>query len=121
MKQISKRARVLTGGAALAAFGVGVFGTVSANAAGHAEYTVTSGGQLLIAFGDALHSPIQVDHPEWPSTFDHDPVRSADRRRRLVAELEDPDTIGFGIHFADATFGHVRRDGRGPAWRPLDL
>ncbi|WP_405484105.1 heme-binding protein [Streptomyces sp. NBC_00009] len=33
MKKISKRARVLTGGAALAAVGVGVFGTVSANAA----------------------------------------------------------------------------------------
>ncbi|MFB7712270.1 MBL fold metallo-hydrolase [Streptomyces sp. NPDC056105] len=93
----------------------------SGHTAGHAEYTVTSGGQRLIAFGDALHSPIQVDHPEWSSAFDHDPVRAADRRRRLVAELEDPDTIGFGIHFADATFGHVRRDGRGPAWRPLDL
>ncbi|MFD4377357.1 heme-binding protein [Streptomyces sp. NPDC058486] len=33
MKQISKRARVLTGGAALVALGAGAFGTVSANAA----------------------------------------------------------------------------------------
>jgi hypothetical protein len=35
-------------------------------------------------------------------------------------ELEEPDTIGFGIHFADVVFGQVRRDGDGPAWRPLD-
>ncbi|MGN9845852.1 MBL fold metallo-hydrolase [Nonomuraea sp. H19] len=87
---------------------------------GHAEYVITSGGQRLIAFGDALHSPIQVDRPEWSCVYDHDPVQSADHRSRLVAELEEPDTIGFGIHFADVVFGQVRRNGDGPAWRPLD-
>jgi glyoxylase-like metal-dependent hydrolase (beta-lactamase superfamily II) len=88
--------------------------------AGHAEYAITSGWQRLIAFGDALHSPIQVDHPEWSCVYDHDRARSAEHRRRLVAELEEPATIGFGIHFADVVFGQVRRDGVGPAWRPLD-
>jgi glyoxylase-like metal-dependent hydrolase (beta-lactamase superfamily II) len=87
---------------------------------GHAEYVITSGGQRLIAFGDAVHSPIQVEHPEWSLVLDHDPVRAADQRRRLVAELAQPDTIGFGVHFADVVFGHVRRSGAGPAWRPLD-
>ena len=87
---------------------------------GHAEYVITSGGQRLIAFGDAMHSPIQVEHPEWSLALDHDPVRAADQRRRLVAELAQPDTIGFGVHFADVVFGHVRRVGAGRAWRPLD-
>ncbi|WP_245562770.1 MBL fold metallo-hydrolase [Nocardia araoensis] len=87
---------------------------------GHAEYIVTSGGERLIAFGDALHTPFQVDHPDWSCVYDHDPVRAADHRRRLVAELEEPDTIGFGVHFADVVFGRVRRDGDGPAWHPLD-
>ena len=87
---------------------------------GHAEYVITSGGQRLIAFGDAVHSPIQVEHPEWSLALDHDPVRAADQRRRLVAELAQPDTIGFGVHFADVVFGHVRRSGAGAAWRPLD-
>ncbi|MFI0355336.1 MBL fold metallo-hydrolase [Actinomadura sp. 9N407] len=54
---------------------------------GHAEYVMTSGGQRLIAFGDAMHSPIQGDHPEWSAVFDHDPVRSAAHRRRLVAHI----------------------------------
>ncbi|MET8868837.1 MBL fold metallo-hydrolase [Nonomuraea sp. NPDC004580] len=89
--------------------------------AGHAQYVITGGGMRLIAFGDALHAPIQVDHPEWSCLYDHDPARSAEHRRALVAELEQPDTIGFGIHFADAVFGRVRRDGAGPAWRPLDV
>ncbi|OKK22916.1 metallo-beta-lactamase [Streptomyces sp. CB00455] len=88
---------------------------------GHAEYVITGGGRRLIAFGDAVHSPIQIDHPEWSSAFDHDPARTAAHRRRLVAELAEPGTIGFGVHFADVVFGHVRRDGAGPAWRPLDV
>ncbi|MFF2045110.1 MBL fold metallo-hydrolase [Kitasatospora sp. NPDC058170] len=87
---------------------------------GHAEYVITGGGRRLIAFGDAVHSPIQIDHPEWSSAFDRDLVRTAEHRRRLVAELAEPGTIGFGVHFADVVFGHVRQDGDGPAWKPLD-
>ncbi|MFI6444414.1 MBL fold metallo-hydrolase [Kitasatospora sp. NPDC050543] len=87
---------------------------------GHAEYVITGGGRRLIAFGDAVHSPIQIDHPDWSSAFDHDRARTADHRRRLVAELAEPGTIGFGVHFADVVFGHVQQDGAGPAWRPLD-
>ncbi|GAA2423619.1 MBL fold metallo-hydrolase [Streptomyces macrosporus] len=85
---------------------------------GHAVYVVSSGGRRLIAFGDAMHSPIQVDHPEWSAVPDHDREVSAEFRRRLVAELEEPGTIGFGGHFADVVFGRVRRGGDGPAWRP---
>ncbi|MGR6914166.1 MBL fold metallo-hydrolase [[Actinomadura] parvosata] len=89
--------------------------------AGHTQYVITGGGTRLIAFGDALHSPIQVDHPEWSCLYDQDPVQAAEHRRRLVAELEQADTIGFGIHFADAVFGQVRRDGTGSAWHPLNV
>ncbi|KAK1179771.1 MBL fold metallo-hydrolase [Streptomyces sp. NBS 14/10] len=87
---------------------------------GHAAYVITAGGKRLIAFGDALHSPIQVAHPEWGAAADHDTAQSADFRRRLVAELQEPDTIGFGIHFADVVFGQVRPGGDSLVWRPVD-
>ncbi|MEV8099237.1 MBL fold metallo-hydrolase [Kitasatospora sp. NPDC085879] len=87
---------------------------------GHAEYVITGGGRRLIAFGDAVHSPIQIDHPDWSSAFDHDLARTAAHRHRLVGELAEPGTVGFGVHFADVVFGHVRRDGNYPAWRPVD-
>ncbi|MGW0613233.1 hypothetical protein [Streptomyces sp. NPDC002788] len=87
---------------------------------GHVAYVIASGGRRLIAFGDALHSPIQVTHPEWSAASDHDSAQSADFRRRLVAELQEPGTIGFGIHFADVVFGTVHQDGDRPVWRPCD-
>ncbi|MGW1464021.1 MBL fold metallo-hydrolase [Streptomyces sp. NPDC002308] len=88
--------------------------------AGHTEFVITGGGTRLIAFGDSLHSPVQVDHPEWSCVYDSDPARSAENRRRLVDELAEPGTIGFGIHFADVVFGRVARDGGGPAWKPVE-
>ncbi|MFJ8163099.1 MBL fold metallo-hydrolase [Streptomyces sp. NPDC096136] len=87
---------------------------------GHAEYVVTGGGRRLIAFGDAMHSPIQASRPDWSSGFDHDLTATAGHRHRLVAELAEPHTLGFGVHFADVVFGRVRHEGDGPAWRPVD-
>ncbi|MGK5731192.1 MBL fold metallo-hydrolase [Streptomyces sp. URMC 124] len=89
--------------------------------AGHAAYVITGGGRRLIAFGDALHSPIQIAHPEWSAVVDHDARRSAVFRRRLVEEMAQPATIGFGIHFADVVFGRVLRDAAGAtSWEPVD-
>jgi glyoxylase-like metal-dependent hydrolase (beta-lactamase superfamily II) len=87
---------------------------------GHAAYVIASAGRRLIAFGDALHSPVQIEHPEFSAASDHDSARSAEFRHRLVAELADSDTIGFGIHFADVVFGRVRRDGGRSVWQPVD-
>ncbi|MFF2194245.1 MBL fold metallo-hydrolase [Streptomyces sp. NPDC058157] len=90
--------------------------------AGHAEYVITGGGRRLIAFGDAMHSPLQASHPSWSSGFDHDLPATAGHRHRLAAELAEPDTIGFGVHFADVVFGRIgaTADGTPPSWRPVD-
>lgn len=86
---------------------------------GHTTYVVASGGERLIVIGDALHSSIQVEHPEWSAAPDVDPVLSARHRAALVAELAGPGTIGYGGHFADVVFGTVHADGGGHAWRPV--
>ncbi|MEV4095803.1 MBL fold metallo-hydrolase [Streptosporangium saharense] len=88
--------------------------------AGHTTYVITGGGRRLIAFGDALHAPVQVTHPEWSCGIDHDPVESAEHRRRLVGELSRPGTVGYGGHFADVVFGRAepRPDGR-LTWVPV--
>jgi glyoxylase-like metal-dependent hydrolase (beta-lactamase superfamily II) len=84
---------------------------------GHTCYVIASGGERLVAFGDALHSPAQVAHPEWPVLMDVDQSRGIVSRRRVLASIEDG-TRAFGIHFADAQFGRVRRGAEGLYWEP---
>ncbi|MGP4095835.1 MBL fold metallo-hydrolase [Nonomuraea sp. KM90] len=86
---------------------------------GHASYTIESGGRRLIAFGDALHSAVQIRHPEWSAGSDLDSAESAVHRRRLVQELQEPNTFGFGVHFADVAFGRVDTTADGPTWHPV--
>jgi glyoxylase-like metal-dependent hydrolase (beta-lactamase superfamily II) len=87
---------------------------------GHAAYVVSDGGQEVIAFGDAFHSPVQIIHPSWEATVDHDRAQAAKLRLNLVLELAQSNTIGFGIHFADVPFGQVHFDNNMARWQPLD-
>jgi glyoxylase-like metal-dependent hydrolase (beta-lactamase superfamily II) len=87
---------------------------------GHTAYVITSPAGRLIALGDAFHTPAQLPHPEWPSLPDVDSAAVIASRRRLIAELEQPGTVGFACHFGDQAFGRVVRDSAGlPSWEPI--
>lgn len=86
---------------------------------GHAAYVIESGGQRLIAFGDIMHSPLQVGQPDWPVVSDEDATAARRSRALLLEELSRPDTLGFGIHFADVVFGRVVTEGADRIWEPL--
>ncbi|MEU1272529.1 MBL fold metallo-hydrolase [Streptomyces sp. NPDC005799] len=92
---------------------------LSGHGAEQGGFVIASHGTRLLAFGDALVSSLQIRHPEWSAIPDADPARSAHDRRLLIAELLRPDTLGFGIRFADVVFGRVRPHGKGAAWHPL--
>ncbi|WP_052851182.1 MBL fold metallo-hydrolase [Streptomyces avicenniae] len=87
---------------------------------GHASYVIEGGGRRLIAFGDALHSPAQISHPEWSAAPDIDREAGVRSRRDLVRELSEPGTLGYGGHFADVVFGRVVPGQDGPRWQPVD-
>jgi glyoxylase-like metal-dependent hydrolase (beta-lactamase superfamily II) len=89
------------------------------HSAGHAAYVISAGGQRVIAFGDAFHTPLQITHPLWENTFDHDHQQATSLRHRLVLELAEPDTIGYAIHFPEP-FGRVRIEDNQAAWQPID-
>jgi glyoxylase-like metal-dependent hydrolase (beta-lactamase superfamily II) len=88
---------------------------------GHTSYVVTSaGGTRLVALGDGFHIPAQLAHPEWPSGPDIDGAAVLAARHRLIAELEQPGTLGFACHFGDQAFGRVTRSQtRAPGWEPV--
>ncbi|MCI2424079.1 MBL fold metallo-hydrolase [Saccharopolyspora sp. K220] len=86
---------------------------------GHTSYTITSGGQRLIVIGDALHSAVQIGNPTWPVWIDTDRAEAIRSRLDLVRELREPNTIGFGIHFADVQFGRAIAESDTTRWEPL--
>ena len=88
--------------------------------AGHTAYVISSGGRRLIAFGDAMHTPVQISRPEWRSVFDYDHNAAVRTRQAIIDELAKPGTFGYGVHFADALFGRVVEDGGTRVWEPVD-
>ena len=88
---------------------------------GHTSYVITSaGGARLVAFGDGFHVPAQLAHLDWRSAPDVDGAAVVAARRRLLAELEQPRTLGFACHFGDQAFGLLQtaQDGS-PGWVPV--
>ncbi|MEU1909166.1 MBL fold metallo-hydrolase [Streptomyces hygroscopicus] len=83
---------------------------------GHTAWILDTGdGRRIVAFGDAMHSPVQVQHPDWEVVLDHDRAEAERSRRRLVDFLARDGVFGFGVHFADQQLGTVDSTGR---WRP---
>ncbi|WP_199930810.1 MBL fold metallo-hydrolase [Streptomyces sp. CB02923] len=82
---------------------------------GHTAWVLDSGdGRQVVAFGDAMHSPAQVQHPDWEVVLDHDRHGAERSRRQLVEHLSRDQVFGFGVHFADQQLGTVD----GGNWRP---
>ncbi|MFJ1648310.1 hypothetical protein [Streptomyces sp. NPDC088258] len=84
---------------------------------GHTAWILDTGdGRRVVAFGDALHSPVRIRHPDWEVVLDHDRARAEHSRRRLVEFLARSDVFGFGAHFADQQLGTVDGTGRRRPW-----
>ncbi|WP_051951130.1 MBL fold metallo-hydrolase [Actinacidiphila yeochonensis] len=83
---------------------------------GHTAWILDTGdGRRIVAFGDAMHSPVQVEHPDWDVVLDQDRAEAERSRRRLVELLSQDGVFGYGVHFADQQLGTVDGSGR---WRP---
>ncbi|MDV3129144.1 MBL fold metallo-hydrolase [Mycobacterium sp. 21AC1] len=93
----------------------------SGHTPGHTSYVITSrAGRRLIVFGDAFHSLVQLTHPYWLSAADSDAEGVISARHRLLAQLCEPDTLGFGFHFGDQPFGRVIVAAAGElTWEPV--
>ncbi|MBB0244212.1 MBL fold metallo-hydrolase [Streptomyces alkaliphilus] len=74
---------------------------------GHTGYLISSGDTRVLAFGDVMHSTIQLAHPDWHVLFDADAEQAVRTRHRVLEMLGESDTIGFGNHFADVVFGRL--------------
>jgi glyoxylase-like metal-dependent hydrolase (beta-lactamase superfamily II) len=115
IKALERQVRTVAGGEEIFP-GVRVM-LAPGHSAGHAAYVINAGRKRVIAFGDAFHTPLQIIHPLWENTFDHDHQQATSLRHRLVLELAEPGTIGYAIHFPEP-FGRVRIEDNQATWQP---
>lgn len=86
---------------------------------GHTAVLVESGGQRLIAIGDAAHHyVVSLREPEFTLAYDADaPTAEASRRALLTRAVDERLTV-YAPHFPYPGVGTVRREGDGFAWVP---
>ena len=89
---------------------------------GHATYVVQSAGQKLVLVGDLIHvAPVQMAHPEVTIGFDSEPKDAlAERRQTFDAAARGGYLIG-GAHLAFPGVGHLRKDGKGFDFVPVNF
>ena len=74
---------------------------------GHVAVNIASQGRNAVMIGDMMHSPIQLAHPEWSPSSDHDPALSARTRRRFLDSHCETDILVLTAHFPSPSVGHV--------------
>lgn len=87
---------------------------------GHLSLVVTDPAgadrRRLVILGDVMHCQVQVTESHWSFVFDVDGEQATRTRGQLLKELEDPDTLLAGGHFADHVFGRVLPPALRRAW-----
>jgi glyoxylase-like metal-dependent hydrolase (beta-lactamase superfamily II) len=83
----------------------------------HAAVRVRSQGKNLIHAVDALHHPVQAEHPELYVRFDANAEDAIATRRRLVQEAAQQDTLFMTYHFAFPSVGRVSSDSGVYTWK----
>jgi glyoxylase-like metal-dependent hydrolase (beta-lactamase superfamily II) len=82
---------------------------------------IRSGGARALLIGDAMHSPIQCAAPDSRPALDTPEFAQAarDRRRAILADVAETDTVVAGSHFPPPGFGRVLRDGDAYRFEPV--
>jgi len=67
---------------------------------GNVVIDVSAGQDKAVLSGDVLHHPVQIERPDWNSTFDQDRAQAQATRAAVVAGVADGRTHLIGAHFA---------------------
>ncbi|XWT12505.1 MBL fold metallo-hydrolase [Stutzerimonas urumqiensis] len=88
---------------------------------GHTGYLVESGGKSLLLWGDVIHShAVQFARPEVAIEFDVDSAKAIESRKKVLADAAQDKLLIGGAHLPFPGLGHVRQDGEGYAWVPVE-
>ena len=89
--------------------------------AGHNTYLVESRGQKLMLWGDLIHvAAVQFEDPSVVIQFDSDSKAAAAQRKKILADAAKNGYMVGGAHLSFPGLGHVRAQGKGYAWVPVN-
>ncbi|WP_457330561.1 MBL fold metallo-hydrolase [Rhizobacter sp. P5_C2] len=88
---------------------------------GHSIYAVESKGQKLVLWGDLMHvAAVQFAQPQVTISFDSDSKSAAIQRKKAYADAAKGGFLVAGAHLPFPGIGHIRAEGRGYIWVPVD-
>ena len=114
-EEIGARIRARHGAHKIAAIETGL------HTRGHAAYLIESKGERLLILGDAVHAhAVQFARPQVAIEFDSDKKQAVATRKKLFAWAAKEKLLVSGMHLPFPGLGHVRADGKGYAWVPVE-
>lgn len=88
---------------------------------GHSGYLFGAGDSRLLVWGDIVHShAVQFARPEVAIEFDVDSAQAIATRQRVFADAALDKLWVAGAHLPFPGIGHVRTEGEGFAWVPVE-
>jgi glyoxylase-like metal-dependent hydrolase (beta-lactamase superfamily II) len=88
---------------------------------GHTMYLIESDGQKLLLWGDLMHAAaVQFADPGVAIQWDSDPKQAVATRQQVLADAAKNGYWIAGAHLPFPAFGHVRADGKGYVFIPIN-
>jgi glyoxylase-like metal-dependent hydrolase (beta-lactamase superfamily II) len=88
---------------------------------GHSVYSIESRGQKIVLWGDLVHvAAVQFREPSVTIQFDVDSQSAAIQRQRAYVEAAKAGYLVGTAHLSFPGIGHVRAEGKGYAWVPVN-
>ncbi len=89
---------------------------------GHCGYRFASKGEVLLAWGDIVHSAaVQFPRPRVAIDFDVDRKAAVATRLAVMAQAASAGYFVAGAHLPFPGLGRVRAQGQGYAWVPVEF
>lgn len=99
----------------------GVKAVATGHTPGHSSYLFESKGQKMLVMGDMVHiGAVQFARPEVAMAFDTDNKPAIASRKAMWAQAAKEKWLLAGAHVSFPGLGHVRPEGRGYAWVPVE-
>jgi glyoxylase-like metal-dependent hydrolase (beta-lactamase superfamily II) len=92
----------------------------SGHTPGHTSFAISSGSATMLVQSDVTNIPeLFVVHPDWQVSYDYDPEKAAQTRKKFFDMAAAEKTLIAGFHFSFPSMGYVEKAGNGYRLNPI--